>query len=52
MIDPMVFAFIIPAIFFGGYASLFLKKGAEKFTLNPKYIMKNPIDISNVGNDI
>ncbi len=41
MIDPMVFAFIIPAIFFGGYASLFLKKGAEKFTLNPKYIMKN-----------
>ena len=41
MINPMVFVFIIPAIFFGGYASLFLKKGAEKFTLTPKHILKN-----------
>ena len=41
MIDPLVFVYIIPAIFFGAYASLFFKKGAKKFTFNLNKIKDN-----------
>ncbi len=41
MIHSLVFIYIAPAIILGAYASLFLKKGSEKFTLNPKKIFDN-----------
>jgi len=41
MIDLKVFIYLIPSIILGSYGSLFLKKGASRFTFNLKKIKNN-----------
>ena len=41
MIDPVAVLFLVPGVFLGAYAAIYLKKGSKHFSLNPFKILQS-----------